>query len=127
MSPEPIEFPKPPLTTLLFRGVSRVCPHCGQGALFEGYVKLVPACAVCGQSFAHIHADDAPPWLTIVVVGHIMISLVMAIEMNFRFPIMYEVPALVLLAVVLTAMLLPVCKGVCVAVLWTVTSKDGAE
>jgi uncharacterized protein (DUF983 family) len=115
---------KPTLLTLLARGARQSCPACGEGHVFDGYLKLVPACLACGEDLRHIHADDAPPWLTIVVVGHIMISLIMSLEMNFKIPVLWEASAAVVLAVVLTALLLPVCKGVVVAVLWNVTEKS---
>ena len=41
------------------------CPNCGAGALFRSYLKQVDHCAVCGESYGKIHADDGPPWLTI--------------------------------------------------------------
>jgi uncharacterized protein (DUF983 family) len=112
---------KPSMLSILARGLQRKCPQCGEGAVLSGYVAMVPACAVCGESFAHISADDAPPWLTIIVVGHIMISLVMTIEMNFKFPMLAEAAFLVAVAGVLTALLMPVSKGVVIAVLWAVT------
>ncbi|MBL8628004.1 MAG: DUF983 domain-containing protein [Rhodospirillaceae bacterium] len=116
--------PKPPFFTLLYRGACRLCPNCGHGAVMTGYVKQLPACPNCNEDFRHISADDAPPWLTIVVVGHIMLSLVLAIETNFRFPVEYEVPILVALAAALTFVLLPICKGVVIAVMWRVTERE---
>jgi uncharacterized protein (DUF983 family) len=120
--PHPVS--KPPLLTLLYRGMKRRCPNCGDGAVMRGYVKQLPACPACGEDFSHISADDAPPWLTIIVVGHIMLSVVMTIETNFRFPVIYELPALVFLAAALTFWLLPVCKGVVIAVMWRVQEKE---
>jgi uncharacterized protein (DUF983 family) len=115
---------KPSTLTCIARGLQRKCPRCGEGDVLSGYVAMVRACAVCGESFAHISADDAPPWLTIVVVGHIMISLIMTLEINFDIPVMIEASAMVLLAVVLTGLLMPVSKGVVIGLLWAVTDKD---
>ena len=118
---------KPSMLSILARGLQRKCPHCGEGEVLSGYVTMVPACAVCFESFAHISADDAPPWLSIIVVGHIMISLVMTIEMNFKFPMLAEAAFMVAMAGALTALLMPVSKGVVIAVLWAVTEKDAVR
>ncbi len=119
-------MPKPPFATLIYRGLRRLCPSCGRGAVMHGYVKQLPACPACGEDFTHISADDAPPWLTIVVVGHIMLSVVLWIETNYRFPVEYEVPVLVALGAALTFWLLPVCKGVVIAIMWRVTEKENS-
>jgi uncharacterized protein (DUF983 family) len=36
----------------------------------------------CGEAYGHFRADDAPPWLTILVVGHITIPIILALEQN---------------------------------------------
>jgi uncharacterized protein (DUF983 family) len=112
--------PMPSWPVLVLRGLRQRCPHCGKSKLFAGYVTLKPSCAACGEDFSYIHADDAPPWLTIIVTGHIMISLVMMLELNFDLSVLHEVLILVTTACVLTAVLLPICKGVVVTVLWAV-------
>ncbi len=114
---------KPSMLSILARGVQRKCARCGEGDVLTGYLTMVPACAVCGESFAHISADDVPPWLTIFVVGHIMISLVMTMELNFQLPIAATATILVAVAVILTALLMPVSKGVVIAVMWAVSDK----
>lgn len=69
---------------LLWRSIGRGflcrCPNCGQGKLFDGYLKSVDQCAVCHEEFTHHRADDLPPYLTVFVVGHLVIALFMAVE-----------------------------------------------
>lgn len=36
---------------LLVRGLTRRCPSCGAGKLFDGYYKMKPACPGCGYQF----------------------------------------------------------------------------
>lgn len=56
------------------RGVLGRCPHCGEGRLFRAFLKPVDNCAVCNEDFTHQRADDLPAYLSIVLVGHIVVT-----------------------------------------------------
>jgi uncharacterized protein (DUF983 family) len=70
-------WPMPPLGTALGRGFLGRCPSCGKTRLFDGYLTVVPACANCGAPVGAARADDAPPYFTILVTGHIVIPLML--------------------------------------------------
>jgi len=77
----PIEWKNPDtgtekrdLATAIKRGVLCRCPNCGQGKLFGKYLKPVDHCAVCGEDYTHQRADDLPAYLSIVLVGHIVVG-----------------------------------------------------
>ena len=71
------------LKTAARRALMGRCPHCGQGKLMRGYLKQVEACAVCGERLGHIRADDAAPWLTIILVGHIFLPLAFLVNVDW--------------------------------------------
>jgi len=54
------------------RGLVGRCPACGRGPLFRGYLKLTNVCRVCGEDLSHARADDAPAYLTMLVVCHVV-------------------------------------------------------
>ena len=56
---------------------------CGKGALFHSYLKVNDACGVCGEELHHQRADDAPPYFTIMIVGHVVVGGVLAMEKAF--------------------------------------------
>jgi uncharacterized protein (DUF983 family) len=56
------------------RGLFCRCPNCGQGKLFRKFLKSVDNCAVCNEDYTHHRADDLPAYLTIVLVGHIVVG-----------------------------------------------------
>ncbi len=60
------------------------CPACGKGKLFNGYLTVSPSCASCGEELHHQRADDAPPYFTILLVGHIIVPLALAVEIAYR-------------------------------------------
>ena len=76
-----------PILGSLLRGAAHKCPACGKGAMFRRYLKVANACPNCGEALHHHRADDAPPYFTIVIVGHIVVGLVLAVEMAYRPPL----------------------------------------
>ena len=79
------DFDKPrrDLATALGRGARGRCPNCGKGRLFSGFLSVAERCAHCGEEFHHHRADDAPAYLTILVVGHIFLPVVLGVEEAF--------------------------------------------
>ena len=63
-----------PLRPALRRGLMGKCPRCGEGNMFRAYLKVADACPVCGEELIHQRADDAPAYLTILLVGHFTIA-----------------------------------------------------
>lgn len=107
-----------PLWQSLLRGVSLKCPACGEGSLFRRYLKVSETCTHCGESLHHHRADDAPAYFTIVVVGHVVVSLVLAVEMAFRPPMWLHAALWLPLTVLLALVLLAPIKGTLVALQW---------
>tara|TARA_R110002020_G_scaffold52911_2_gene148357 strand:- start:1761 stop:2180 length:420 start_codon:yes stop_codon:yes gene_type:complete len=49
----------PPLEPIR-TGVRGRCPRCGQGHLFQGFIKMRPSCEVCGLDYAFADPADGP-------------------------------------------------------------------
>ena len=73
----PTAWPRPPLWTALGRGFMCVCPACGKTPVFNGYLTVVSACPNCGAPLGSARADDAPPYFTILITGHIVVPLML--------------------------------------------------
>ncbi len=100
------------------RGVLGRCPCCGKGVLFARYLKQVDNCAACGEQFGGLRADDAAPWLTIIVVGHIFLPLVFMVDLTSIMPVWAELTLWSAVFTLLSLVMLPRAKGVMLAVLW---------
>ncbi len=107
-----------PIFRSLQRGAALKCPACGTGAMFRRYLKVSDACPNCGEALHHHRADDAPPYFTIVIVGHIVVSLVLVVEMAYRPPLWVHAALWLPLTVILTLVILPTVKGALVALQW---------
>ena len=100
------------------RGLRGRCPACGNGRMFGKFLKVNDACPECGEELHHHRADDFPAYLVIVIVGHILVPMVLAVETEFA-PA-YWVHALLWGPAVLgmTLGLLQPVKGAIVAMQW---------
>jgi len=104
------------------RGLGGHCPNCGQGKLFRAYLK-VKACDACGHDNTQYPADDAPPYFTILIVGHIVVAPMLC------FPFIWRAPTALVLGTTLpvlgglTLLLLPRVKGAIVGLLWALNCK----
>jgi uncharacterized protein (DUF983 family) len=102
----------------LRRGWSRKCPRCGGGAILKGYLKVADDCAVCGQKFHHHRADDGPAYLTILIVGHVMIPLLHWSFVHWRPEPLTLFTIFSVGSVALSLYLLPRLKGALIAFQW---------
>lgn len=121
-----VPYPRPPFLIAALRGLRGLCPLCGRGRLFAGYLKQVAACADCGEAYGHIRADDAPPWLTILVVGHIIVPLAVGVELLDPWPDWVAMVLWPAVALGLMLVILPRAKGLFLAAIWS-TGAPGSE
>ena len=116
------ETPRPSMALGMRRGFIGRCPNCGQGKLFRAYLK-VKACDVCGHDNTVYPADDAPPYFTILIVGHVVIAPLLC------FPFIWQAPTALVLGTtlpaigLLTLLLLPRVKGAVVGAHWALACR----
>jgi len=109
---------RPDMWRLALRALACRCPRCGQGKLFDGYVTPVAACAVCGEPLGHIRADDGPAWLTILIVGHIVVAAILAVEPYVDWPQWVSSVVWLGLALALVLIVLRPAKAFFIGILW---------
>ena len=107
-----------PIKQAMLRGSRGRCPACGQGRLFQGYLKVRATCAHCGEELHHQRADDGPAYLTILLVSHLGAPLLLAVYMMYRPSPMSMLLGFGLGAVVLSLVLLPRIKGALIGFQW---------
>lgn len=112
-------YPKRNVGRALRRGFAGHCPCCGDGAMFRRYLKVNDRCPNCGTELLHHRADDAPPYLTVLVVGHILGALMLSVEEFVpNLPILTHVLIWPTLTLVLCLALLPAFKGALIGYQW---------
>jgi len=86
--------------------------------MFSAYLKVNDRCPACAEELHHHRADDAPPYFTILIVGHIIVAALLSVELTFGPPMWLQMVAWPILAVVLCLVLLPCIKGALVGLQW---------
>ena len=108
----------------IWQGMLGRCPNCGQGRLFAGYLRVCPTCSVCGAPLGRHRAADGPAFVTITVVGLLLIPILWVGFAAFR-PSPWVLALVATAAVgVLTLVVLRLAKGGFVGYLWAMSEVD---
>ncbi len=83
-------------------GVRCVCPKCGEGALFQGYLKLADECECCGLDYRYEDAGDGPASVVILLVGILVVFPALLVEVAFKPPLWVHIVLWLPLATILT-------------------------
>jgi uncharacterized protein (DUF983 family) len=102
----------------MWRGFRQLCPACGRGKLFGKYLKVVDRCGTCGEEMHHHRADDAPPYFTILVVGHIVVGGILSLETAYAPETWVHYVIWLPLLLILSFWFLPRVKGALVGLQW---------
>lgn len=102
----------------MWRGARGLCPHCGEGRLFRAFVKSVDHCSVCGEDYTHQQADDFPAYITITIVGHIVLGGFLAVETLFILSNWAHLAIWVPLTIIMSIALLQPVKGAIIGLQW---------
>ena len=100
-----------PLFRSIGRGLAHHCPHCGKGGLYGRYLKIEPVCGACGHDLAAYPADDGPAYLTILLMGHLIIAPALFFPIVWQSPPQISLPIILTVLVVIALTALPRLKG----------------
>ncbi len=100
------------------RGVGLRCPSCGQGRLFSGFLKVRSRCEVCGADNTIYPSDDFPPYLTILLLGHLLIPPFIWTDRIYAPAPWLEGAIWLPLTALLCLLILPFMKGGTVGLCW---------
>ena len=110
----------------MWRGLRGRCPACGRGHLFRAFLKVADRCDVCGEDFHHHRADDAPAYFVILIVGHVVVPVALAVEVAYAPPYWVHFALWAPLTIGMSLGLLQPVKGAIVAWQWA-TRMHGFE
>ena len=115
MTPDKGGKPQSPRTDFLAAALGR-CTRCAKGRLFKSYLKLNPACSVCGCSFSATQTGDGAVVFVIMIVGLIVCGVFADVaithpEISTTVEIMIFVP----MAILLSLAVMPPFKGLMLA------------
>ena len=86
--------------------------------MFRAFLKVADQCPHCGEELHHHRADDFPAYLVIIITGHILVPIVLAVETHIAPAIWLSMTLWPAVALVMTLGLLQPVKGAVVAIQW---------
>ena len=107
-----------PMMPAAMKGLAGKCPSCGETHLFRAFLKTVDQCESCGEVMHHHRADDLPPYLAILIVGHVLVGVMIELDVLFHISPMTYLMIMLPLGIVLPLALLQPLKGMVVGIQW---------
>lgn len=86
--------------------------------MFRRYLKPADHCSACGEALHHQRADDAPPYFTIFIAGHLLVPALLAFERAFAPPLWLHALIWAPVTIALCLVLLPITKGAIIGLQW---------
>jgi len=109
----------------LIRGFSLHCPNCGKGPLLHRYLKVTSPCPACGHDNAQYPSDDAPPYFTLLIMGHLIIAPMLLFPFIWQAPLWLVLSTTLPAVAIVTLLLLPRVKGAVIGAQWAIHQREG--
>jgi uncharacterized protein (DUF983 family) len=107
--------PSPTAAPLAHVALKGRCPRCGEGKLFQSFLKIAPACPACGLKLEGHDTGDGPAFFVMLPLCLIVTGGMLLTELTFAPPVWAHVvlwPAVIL---GVAALALPPIKALMVA------------
>jgi uncharacterized protein (DUF983 family) len=106
-------------------GFGGKCPRCGQGALFDGFLKLRANCETCALDYSKADSGDGPAVFVIFIVGFAAVALAFIMRFVWFAPLAVAMAVSCLFAVALILLLLRPLKATMVALQYAHKAAEG--
>lgn len=108
-------------------GLKLRCPQCGQGELYQGYLKFRDTCRACAANFKAADSGDGPAVFVILIVGAIVAPLLIILQYGIKLPGWLALAITMIAAIALCLALLPPFKGVLFALQWKHKAREATH
>ena len=102
-----------------------LCPRCGKGPLFSGYLTLQPKCPACGLDYSVFDPGDGPAVFVILIVGAIVAAGALYVEFTFQPPYWVHAVIWVPAIAILTFVCLRLAKSLLVVLQYKHQAQEG--
>jgi uncharacterized protein (DUF983 family) len=119
------EKPIDSLSGSILAGLACVCPRCGKGKMFQGFLTLRPRCEVCGLDYGFADSGDGPAVFVMFLAGFIVVGAALVTEVVYKPP--FWVHAVLWLPLILVVTLGPLrpMKGLMIALQYHHKAAEG--
>lgn len=113
------------LSGTLSCGIRGRCPRCGNGKLFDGFLRLAPRCSACGLDYAFADAGDGPAVFVMLIGGAVVLGTGLLMDIAYEPPIWVHIIVLLPLALIVCLGLLRPLKGLLVVQQYRMRAEEG--
>ena len=106
-------------------GIKGCCPRCGQGRLFDGFLKVAPRCATGGLDKSFADSGDGPVVFVILIVGFIVLGAALWMEVNLNPPLWVHFLLWIPIAIVFSLALTRMLKGMLITLQYRNNARPG--
>ncbi len=106
-------------------GLSGRCPRCGEGKLFDGFLKIGPRCSACGLDFGFADSADGPAVFIMLIAGFLVLGSALYVEIAYEPPIWLHLAIWLPLAVIVCLGMLRPMKGLAVSLQFAHKAEEG--
>jgi uncharacterized protein (DUF983 family) len=99
----------------LLAGLSGRCPNCGEGHLFDGFLKVAASCEACGYDLKKADSGDGPAVFVILIAGFIVAFGALFTEFAYHPPVWVNLAIWLPATLVISLVLLRPLKGIMLA------------
>lgn len=108
-------------------GAAGRCPGCGEGHLFEGFLKVAPACEACGFDLKSADSGDGPAVFVILIGGFLVAFGAVFTQIAFDPPVWLQLVVWLPVTVVVCGGLLRPFKGMLIAAQFTNRAREAGR
>ncbi|WP_136660366.1 DUF983 domain-containing protein [Nitratireductor sp. XY-223] len=106
-------------------GILGLCPRCGNGRLFDGYIKVGRSCPNCGLDYGFADAGDGPAIFVILLIGFLVVGLALWAEVSYAPPLWLHLVLWIPLSLALCLLLLRALKGLLINLQYKNSAHEG--
>jgi len=108
-----------------YTGLRGLCPRCGEGHIFKGFLNVAPHCDHCGLDLAFADSGDGPAIFVMLIAGFLVLGLALYIEFTYEPPFyVHLLVTMPLGALICLGMLRPL-KGILIALQYRNKAEQG--
>ncbi len=100
-----------PMQSSVKVGLKGICPRCGGGKLFKGYIDVAEKCPACGLDYSFVDAGDGPAVFIMMLAGFIVVGGALWMELSYQPPYWVQGVVWIPLGVILPLAILRPLKG----------------
>lgn len=105
-------------------GLKGRCPDCGEGSLFDGFLKFSRGCEACGADFTDEDAGDGPTVFVIFIVGIFIIPMALAFQLITHAPTWLTLLIWIPIIILVCLFLLRLLRGVMFNLAWANKARE---